>query len=488
MSKMPSFFMATHGCKINQYETQALREEWLRRGLCEVNRTEDAGVVLVNSCAVTAKAVRELRAAVRKMHRDNPQAQIVITGCAAQVMRKELASLPGVSLVVPQEEKATLKAWAGGVAGGRTEESAAVASPVPAAADHPAQACGELPVTSEVPDSFPDFAVTGYSRARAVVKVQDGCSHRCTYCIVPLTRGRSRSRGMAEVVDEARTLLESGFREIILSGVNLRLYGRDLPEADSGKGRPDFWMLVGALESALGGEWAGRARLRLSSLEPGQLDRNALETLAASRLVAPHLHISMQSGDDAVLKRMGRGHYAVDSLQTFLEELRGVWPVFGLGADILTGFPGETEDEFARTLEAVRAMPLTYAHVFPYSRRPGTAAATMPGQLERAVKTARARVLREVVAEKKAAFLHELVSAGVLLNVVLQASGTGDEGERDGEDAHAAQAQAGGVQGGISQLYTECRFTEIPSGARARGMYTALPVGVRKGVLLVRPA
>ncbi|GFM36622.1 tRNA (N(6)-L-threonylcarbamoyladenosine(37)-C(2))-methylthiotransferase MtaB [Desulfovibrio psychrotolerans] len=482
-----SFFMSTHGCKINQYETQALREEWLRRGFCEVNRAEDAGVVLVNSCAVTAKAVRELRAAVRKMHRDNPQARIVITGCAAQVMRKELASLPGVSLVVPQEEKASLKAWPGGAA---AERAAAMEPVLPESADVGRLIEGSCApsVTPATPSSFPDFAVTGYSRARAVVKVQDGCSHRCTYCIVPLTRGRSRSRDMAEIVAEARALLESGFREIILSGVNLRQYGRDLPETGNGQGRPDFWMLVRTLEHALGGEWAGRARLRLSSLEPGQLDRNALDTLAASRLVAPHLHISMQSGDDAVLKRMGRGHYAVDSLQTFLEELRGVWPLFGLGADILAGFPGETENEFARTLEAVRTMPLTYAHVFPYSRRPGTAAAAMPGQLERAVKTARARVLRELVAEKKAAFLQELVSAGVPQNVVLQASGTGDEGEREGEDADAARTQAGGVRGGISQMYTECLFTELPPGARARGMCAALPVAVRKGVLLVRPA
>ncbi|MFV0347684.1 MAG: tRNA (N(6)-L-threonylcarbamoyladenosine(37)-C(2))-methylthiotransferase MtaB [Halodesulfovibrio sp.] len=430
MSDFHTFYMATHGCKINQYETQALREVWTRRGFREVQAAEDASVVLVNSCAVTAKAVSELRSVVRQANRSNPQARIIITGCAAQVMGKELETLPGVVEVVPQEAKASLKHW-------------------PHKPEEPAE---------EV--AFPAFSISGYNRARAVVKVQDGCSHRCTYCIVPLTRGRSKSRAIADIVSESRSLLEAGFREIILSGVNLRQFGMDLPYT------PDFWDLVATLESSLGPDWAGVARFRLSSLEPGQLDARALETLGTSRLVAPQLHISMQSGSDSVLKRMGRGHYKVTPLLEFLEQLRTVWPVYGLGADILMGFPGETEDEFAQTLDAVKAMPLTYAHVFPYSRRPGTAASAMPGQLDKQTKAARAKAVRDIVTAKKTEFLKWLVQSETPLDVVLQ---------------------SGQTRGGISQYYTECHFSLLPLGAAQRDIVRGVAVDVRKRALLVRP-
>ncbi len=430
MSDFHTFYMSTHGCKINQYETQALREVWTRRGLREVQSAADAAVVLVNSCAVTAKAVSELRNVVRQANRANPQARIIITGCAAQVMGKELASLPGVVEVVPQEEKASLKNWPR-----KPEEGGDV-------------------------QAFPAFSISSYNRARAVVKVQDGCSHRCTYCIVPLTRGRSRSRAIADIVSESRSLLEAGFREIILSGVNLRQFGKDLPYT------PDFWDLVSTLESSLGPDWAGEARFRLSSLEPGQLDARALETLGASRLVAPQLHISMQSGSDSVLKRMGRGHYKVTPLLEFLEQLRSVWPVYGLGADILMGFPGETEEEFAQTVEAVKAMPLTYAHVFPYSRRPGTAASVMPDQLDKQIKAGRAKVVREIVAAKKTAFLQWLVDSAMQLDVVLQ---------------------SGQTRSGISQFYTECHFPLLPFGAGQRDIVRGVATAVRKRGLVVRP-
>lgn len=430
MSDFHTFYMATQGCKINQYETQALREVWVRRGFREVQAAEDASVVLVNSCAVTAKAVSELRSVVRQANRTNPDARIIITGCAAQVMGKELETLPGVVEVVPQEAKASLKTW-----------------PL-------------KPEKGEGADAFPAFSISGYNRARAVVKVQDGCSHRCTYCIVPLTRGRSRSRSIADIVSESRSLLEAGFREIILSGVNLRQFGKDLSYT------PDFWDLVSTLESSLGPDWAGEARFRLSSLEPGQLNDRALETLSASRLIAPQLHISMQSGSDSVLKRMGRGHYTVAPLLGFLERLRGVWPVYGLGADVLMGFPGETEDEFAQTLEVVKAMPLTYAHVFPYSRRPGTAASAMPDQLDKQTKAARAKAVREIVGEKKAAFLQWLVDNETPLDIVLQSEQT---------------------KSGISQYYTECQFSLLPLGAAQRNIVRAAAVKVRKHGLLVRP-
>ena len=429
MSESYKFYAATLGCKINQYETQALREVWLARGFKEVDETADADFVLVNSCAVTAKAVSDVRSTVRQLHRANTEAQIVVTGCAAQVMGDELKALPGVTRIVPQDAKASLKSWPE-LKEGMTEPE----------------------------NAFPDFSVKNYNRARAVVKVQDGCSHRCTYCIVPLTRGRSRSRSVADIITEARTLIESGFRELILSGVNLRQFGRDLD------GTPDFWDLIDGLEDALGKKWGGKARFRISSLEPGQLGEKALEVLGRSTMVAPQLHISLQSGSDSVLKRMGRGHYKTAPLLDFLDKLHKVWPVYGLGADILMGFPGETEEEFQETLAYIKAMPLTYAHVFPYSIRPGTAAATMSDQLPKQVKKERAKAVRDLIESKKQAFLQKISDEKISLHVVLQSV----------EEKK-----------GISQFYTECHFDTLPFGAAVRGICTGVATGFVKGGLNV---
>lgn len=429
MSESYTFYAATLGCKINQYETQALREVWVARGFKEVDSADHAEFILVNSCAVTAKAVSDVRSTVRQLHRANESAQIVVTGCAAQVMGDELKELPGVTRIVPQDAKTSLKTWP------------------------------ELKDGMVEPENvFPDFAVTNYNRARAVVKVQDGCSHRCTYCIVPLTRGRSRSRSVADIVTEARTLLESGFRELILSGVNLRQFGRDLD------GTPDFWDLIDELERALGKKWGGKARFRISSLEPGQLGDKALEVLGRSTMVAPQLHISLQSGSDSVLKRMGRGHYKTAPLLDFLEKLHAVWPVYGLGADILMGFPGETEEEFQETMAYITAMPLTYAHVFPYSIRPGTAAASMGGQLQKQVKKERAKAVRDLIAEKKQAFLQKLIDEKLPLHVVLQSV---DEKK------------------GVSQFYTECYFDSLPFGAGLRDICTGIATEFDRGGLRV---
>lgn len=377
-----TFYIATLGCKVNQYESHALREAWLADGWSESPSPEAAERILINSCAVTAKAVADVRGAVRRLHRAAPEAEMLITGCAARLLADELKQMPGVRAVVPQEYKANLLRMA---QGGQTPggEPPGCEAPSPAA------------------PAFPPFALSGYNRSRAVLKVQDGCSHGCAYCIVPLTRGKSRTRPFADALAEARRLLAGGFREIVVSGVNLRQYRDD--------GKRNFWAFLKALEESLAPDWAGRARLRISSLEPGQLTNEGLEVLAASRLTAPHLHLSLQSGSPAVLQRMGRGHYSLAGIHDFLNELKRRWPVFGLGADILTGFPGETDKEFMEGLEFCRGLPLSYAHVFPYSRRPGTAAASLPGQLPNEAKKERAALLRKLVAEKKSRFLGSLL-------------------------------------------------------------------------------
>ncbi|XXJ19091.1 MiaB/RimO family radical SAM methylthiotransferase [Desulfovibrio caledoniensis] len=425
---MTTFHTATLGCKINQYETRSIAEAWAGRDAVEVDDPRAADLILVNSCAVTANAVADLRQAVRRFHRDNPEAGIIVTGCAAQVMPDELATLPGVIRVVAQADKARLL-------------------------DGPDEIA---PVGGEKP-RFAPFSITGYGRARAVVKVQDGCSHFCTYCIVPLTRGRSVSRDMAEVEAEIGRLLGAGFREFILSGINLRHFGRDLI------GKPDFWDLVARLEKTFALDWAGRARLRISSVEPGQLTDKALSVLGASRLVCPQLHLSLQSGDADVLKAMGRGHYSPQSAVGFMERLKTFWPVMGLGADLITGFPGETEAQFEHTMELCRALPLTYGHVFPYSERPGTKAADLPGAVDVPVRKERAARLRKLVGRKKTAFLKRLLDLPHL-DVLVQ-----DERGR-----------------GVSQYYAACRFEDAP-GCAPRSLVRAHPVRVEKGVVIVEP-
>ena len=428
---MTTFHTATLGCKINQYETRSIAEAWAGRDAVEVDDPREADFILVNSCAVTANAVADLRQTVRRFHRDNPAAGIIVTGCAAQVMPDELASLPGVVRVVAQADKPLL-----------------LDGPVGTGADRGGQG-GKA--------GFAPFSITGYGRARAVVKVQDGCSHFCTYCIVPLTRGRSVSRDPAEVEAEIARLLGAGFRELILSGVNLRHFGRDL------SGKPDFWDLVARLETAFAPEWAGRARLRISSVEPGQLTDKALSVLGGSRLVCPQLHLSLQSGDADVLKAMGRGHYSPQSAVEFMDRLRPVWPVMGLGADLITGFPGETEEQFEHTMELCRALPLTYGHIFPYSERPGTRAAELPGAVDVPVRKQRAARLRKLVARKKSAFLARLLDQPYLDVLVQDARGRG-----------------------VSQYYAACRFEEAP-GCEPRSLVRARPVRVDKGVILVKP-
>ncbi len=437
---MQKFYVSTMGCKINQYESEALSEAWRALGLIETQAPEDAQVLLVNSCAVTSRAVGDLRALLRRLRKASPGARIVVTGCAAQVLGPELAALPGVDEVVSQDRKAELLSGPFG---------------------HVVSFEGVSLVSAVAPRPFPPFQIAAFRRARAVVKVQDGCSHGCTYCIVPLTRGPSVSREPGEVLSEMRRLLEAGYRELVLSGVNLRQYGRDLAQ------QQDFWDLLSRVERELAPEWAGRARLRLSSVEPGQLTAKALDVLGASRLVAPHLHLSLQSGDPEVLRRMGRGHYRPERVLEFLGGLRGIWPRLGLGADLLTGFPGETAAQFENTCAFVRALPLTYAHVFPFSSRPGTPAAEWPDLLPKDERTVRAARLRGLAEAKRRAFNRELAALPRLLVLVEHGS-----------------VQKGGQKGGVCEFYAPCvvRPGNQASGPFAPGSLVALqPEGVEAG-------
>ena len=389
-----TFACVTFGCKVNQYETQAIREAWLRAGGSEVEDPAGADLVLVNSCAITSRAERDARNALTRMHRDSPSSLLVLTGCAARLVAdfvpRRHAPVPRPDSVFVQERKEDLC------------REDVIAHLVQLACQKRADTRSAI-ATPDVEDAhwkdlrdrpYPAMQIERYKRVRPVLKVQDGCTHRCTYCIVPLTRGPHVSRRPEEVVAEARRLLQD-HAEIMLSGVNLGQYGRD------NRAFGDFWDLVQRLNDELAPEFAGRRRIRISSLEPSQLDERGCTILAGTSLIVPHLHISLQHASSSVLKRMGRGHYSAETLTRALERLSKAWPVMGLGADIIVGFPGETEEEFEASRAFIDRINFYETHIFKYSRREGTRAAVMDGQVPDSVKTKRSALLLELGKKKQ---------------------------------------------------------------------------------------
>lgn len=528
------------GCKVNQYESRSLSESWQGRGWTAVSEAALADVIVVNSCAVTARAVADVRSMVRRLRREAPDAAIWLTGCAAEGARQELEGLTEADAILGQNwkegllhlplvallDRGTHQAAAGGGANPEDDLESSFSRQKAPYRIGLLQSIQPVEAGADTGLSFPDFRISGYDRSRPVLKVQDGCSHRCTYCIVPLTRGPSRSRPAEASLDEARRLLDAGFREITLSGINLRQYRHQLRAPESKATLPggeagstvrsasgsDFWALVEFLEKELAPEWAGTARLRISSLEPGQLDTRAVEILGGSGLIAPQLHLSLQSGSPSVLRRMGRGHYDPARVADFLRELGKYRPLFGLGADILTGFPAETDAEFRETLDLCRQLPFSYAHIFPYSIRPGTKAADLPGQLPQAVKKERAALLRQVIQEKQQVFLQGLVAESVL-HVVFESGKTGPVSpqtvgtgaadslphERPSGMRAASSIPVRDTQGskhrsnaegrlrGVCEYYADCILADgaerIPPGS----ITPVSVLGLEGGSLLVRP-
>jgi len=361
----PSFL--TFGCRLNAYETEAMRDLTRMAGL------EDA--VIVNTCAVTAEAVRQARQQIRKAARDNPGARIVVTGCAAQTEPATFAAMPEVAHVIGNAEKMQARTWA------------ALADP--AAATEPVRV-DDIMATRETAGHLIDGFGT---RARAYVQVQNGCDHRCTFCIIPYGRGNSRSVPAGVVVEQIRRLVDRGYAEVVLTGVDLTSWGADLP------GRPPLGDLVQRILRLV----PDLARLRISSIDSIEVDTALMDAIGDAPRLMPHLHLSLQSGDDLILKRMKRRHLAADAL-AFCAEARRRRPDIVFGADLIAGFPTETEAAFENTLAHVAACGLTWLHVFPYSARPGTPAARMP-QLPKAVRRDRAARLRALGAERAAAHL-----------------------------------------------------------------------------------
>jgi threonylcarbamoyladenosine tRNA methylthiotransferase MtaB len=356
--------VVTFGCRLNAYEAEVIRRQAQAAGL--------ADAVVVNTCAVTAEAVRQSRQAIRKLKREYPDAPIVVTGCAAQTEPKIFAHMPEVALVLGNEEKISAQAW-------RQHRDVLARASFGAAAEEKI-AVNDIMAVRETAAHLID-GLEG--RSRAFVQVQNGCDHRCTFCIIPFGRGNSRSVPMGEAVAQVRRLCARGYREIVLTGVDLTSYGGNLPGASK----------LGTLVKQILKHVPELARLRLSSIDSVEADRDLLDAFATDARLMPHLHLSLQAGDDLILKRMKRRHSRADAM-AFCEAVRRLRPDVVFGADIIAGFPTETEDMFARSLALVDECGLTHLHVFPFSPRPGTPAVRMP-QVEREVIKDRARRLRE---------------------------------------------------------------------------------------------
>jgi threonylcarbamoyladenosine tRNA methylthiotransferase MtaB len=374
----PTVAFATLGCRLNQVDTSELQGTLEARGFRTVAFADRADVVIVNTCTVTARADFSDRQAIRRATRINPGARIVVTGCWAQTSPEVVAGMRGVDLVVGNGDKQRLPDLVARLLEQARAEPRAAGVHV-----------GGIAAARTLP-AAPLGRARG--RSRAVLKLQDGCQHRCAFCIVPRARGASRSREASVVLDQARALVEAGHPELVLTGIDLGHYGADLVP------RTTLAALLRGLIGIPGLRW-----IRMSSLLPAYFTPDLLDVVVGAPVVAPHLHVPLQSGSDRTLRRMRRP-YTVAMYRTLVERLSAAIPRLGLGTDVIAGFPGETDADFEETMRLVEALPLTYLHVFPYSDRSGTEATGLDGHVAPAVITERGRRLRALGRAKNLGF------------------------------------------------------------------------------------
>lgn len=472
---MPEFFVENFGCRATQADGAALERQFEERGLTRAASPSQASVVILNTCTVTNGADQDARAAIRRVRRQNPEARIVVTGCYAQRAPEEIAALPGVDLVVGNSHKHQLaeiaiphvaRAWnfvslerlagpvlAGGPQGlkpvsdlgsGGTSEAVPFhgdfeETPLPGLPKGLSLGGASIESSIFVSDIFahsellaaPVFDAAN-ERTRPNLKIQDGCDNRCSFCVIPYVRGQSRSLAPERILTEVNTLVNAGYKEVVISGINLGRWGKDLA-GTAATGRP------GERNSRLGLADIVRAilaettleKLRISSVEPMDWTDDLISLVSSSSRIARHAHVPMQSGSDAVLRRMHR-KYRPWHYREKIEKIRAAMPTAAIGADVMVGFPGETDAEFESTRKMVEELPFTYLHVFTYSARPGTPAAVMPKQVPVHVARERNRVLRELASEKKLAFMRSFVGKtleAITLNVI-------------GSDAHGEFTEA----------------------------------------------
>ncbi|MFO1013171.1 MAG: tRNA (N(6)-L-threonylcarbamoyladenosine(37)-C(2))-methylthiotransferase MtaB [Caulobacteraceae bacterium] len=396
--------VVTFGCRLNAYESEAVRAQAEADGI--------SNAIVFNTCAVTGEAVRQARQAIRKARRERPDARLIVTGCAAQIDPAAFAAMPEVDLVVGNAEKA---------------------APGALFAEGPRVRVNDIMSVRETAGHL----ISGLKdRARAYVEVQNGCDHRCTFCIIPFGRGNSRSAPAGEVVSQVRKLVAEGYREVVLTGVDMTSWGADLP------GAPALGNLVRRVLKMV----PELERLRLSSIDAAEIDDELMRALAEEQRLAPYLHLSLQAGDNMILKRMKRRHSREDAL-ALIAAVRAVRPDIAFGADLIAGFPTETEEMFANTLALVDEGGLSFLHVFPYSPRPGTPAAKMPPVPGKAIKD-RARRLREAGAAALVRHLDRQV--GRDLTVLVEKPGTARAADFTEITLDAACEPGGMVSGRIT--------------------------------------
>lgn len=523
---MSSFYVENFGCRATQADGAALERQLAERGLERADNTASADVVVLNSCTVTAEADRDARAAIRRVKRQNPGAKIVVTGCYAQRAPEEVAALPGVDCVVGNSHKHRLAEIAlpalDGVEGRKAStlgegyspaESATATSFVPLAA----LATGGMTVGSREPEAGSPIFVSDifahtellaapvfdapHLRTRPNLKVQDGCDNRCSFCVIPYVRGQSRSLPMEEILDEINGLVAAGYREVVVSGINLGRWGRDL-----GFRLPASGFGTRELESEVRGQRLGSFRkptpgsrtprfedlvravldrtalekLRISSVEPMDWSDELIELVASSPRIAKHAHVPMQSGSDAVLRRMHR-RYRPWHYREKIEKIHVAMPAAAIGADVMVGFPREKDAEFEATRNMIVELPFTYLHVFTYSARPGTPAAQMPEQVSPPVAQERNRILRELAAEKNREFMRSFI--GKTLEAITLGSGGADA------DNQAARPSQSGTNGpsftsALTDNYLKLRLR----GSHAANRWVAAQIEGVEGDALVGTA
>jgi len=404
-----SFYVENFGCRATQADGAAIERQFEERGLARAGTPARSEIVILNTCTVTAAADQDARAAIRRIRRENPGCQIVVTGCYAQRAPEEVASIPGVAHVIGNSHKHQLAEIV--VASGQYDDAASVAA-----------RCGFVPLSNLTPLARGDIFVsdifahtellaapvfdgggpgTNNDRTRPNLKVQDGCDNRCSFCVIPSVRGQSRSSPLTQIVSEVNALVKAGYREVVISGINLGRWGRDLE-------RPLRFEDV--IHEIL--DRTNLEKLRISSVEPMDWSDELIGLIAKSARIAKHAHVPMQSGSDRVLRAMHR-KYRPWHYREKLYKIRAAIPTAAIGADVMVGFPGESKADFEETRQLIEELPLTYLHVFTYSSRPGTPAALMRDQVPVQVARERNRILRDLAARKKLAFMLAFVGKTV---------------------------------------------------------------------------
>lgn len=424
----------TLGCKVNQYESRAMAELLRAEGIqiCPFDTVCD--LYLIHSCTVTAESDRKVRQMIRRAVKRNPAAVVAVCGCAVQKDPAALASIQGVSLLCGNGRKTELI-------------RAAIEQLHRGKPQKPVLLCGPL---DQLP--YESMSITGFDRVRAYVKIEDGCSARCAYCIIPSVRGPVRSRPASEVLAEIETLLENGCREVILTGIETAAYQ---------------YGLAGLMEQI--DQMEGIERIRLSSMDPAALKPELIDRIAALTHFMPHFHVSLQSGSSRTLAGMRRRYNAQTAME-HLRYIRQIMPQVQFSADVIVGFPGETDEDFAQTMDFITEIPFLHLHIFPYSRRPGTEAADMPGQIAQNVKATRAAQLATRGQAVRDALLSARLADGSPLTVL-------------------AEEKKGNFIYGHSEAFFECRMEcTSPQEEDLRGqLIRVLPVSAADGVLCVRP-